>query len=299
MKATILLLLSMKNENGQFIGFSSPRYTQVPDEVFDELLSELTGAELKVLMYVIRRTFGFKRDSDHISLSQMVNGIVKKDGVVLDKGTGLAKDSVVRATKSLVEKGILIRKHFTTPEGGCQASEYSLKVIHTPLSENHDRGPVPEIGQGGVRKSDTQETDIQNTGMQNTVSTFGRIIQRPRVNAPVDKSIRDKREYVVHRIMETCRDKQSIAYYRKVARLLPEQAIHEALSQVKEADKLGRIKERPGAMFTDLIKRKAKELEIDFSAESSETKASKEPVREFTETTVAIEPMILAREGRR
>jgi len=100
----------MKNEKGQFIGFSSPRYTQVPDELFDELLSELTGAELKVLMYVVRRTFGFKRDSDHISLSQMVNGIVKKDGVVLDKGTGLAKDSVARATKSLVEKGILVRK---------------------------------------------------------------------------------------------------------------------------------------------------------------------------------------------
>jgi len=260
----------MRNENGQFIGFSSPRYTQVPDELFDELLSELSGAELKVLMYVVRRTFGFKRDSDHISLSQMVNGIVKKDGVVLDKGTGLAKDSVARATKSLVEKGILVRKLVTTPERGCQASEYSLRVIHTPLSKNHDRGPVPKIGQGAVRKSDTQDTDIQKTSI-----TFSNAVNKPIRRVPVDKSTWGKREYLAHRILETCRDKQSLAFYRKVVRLLPEQAIHEALSQVKEAEQLGRIRERPGAMFTDLIKRKAEELGIELVQENVELAAER------------------------
>jgi hypothetical protein len=29
----------------------------VPDQLFDELLVELSGAELKVLLYIIRRTF--------------------------------------------------------------------------------------------------------------------------------------------------------------------------------------------------------------------------------------------------
>ena len=43
-----------------FRGFRSPSYTQVPDELFDELLVELSGGELKVLLYIIRRTFGFK-----------------------------------------------------------------------------------------------------------------------------------------------------------------------------------------------------------------------------------------------
>lgn len=283
----------MKNEKGQFIGFSSPRYTQVPDELFDELLSELTGAELKVLMYVVRRTFGFKRDSDHISLSQMVNGIVKKDGVVLDKGTGLAKDSVARATKSLVEKGILVRKLVTTPERGCQASEYSLRVIHTPLSENRDRGPVPEIGQGVVRKSDTQDTDIQKTSI-----TFSNAVNKPIRRAPVDKSTREKREYLAHRILETCRDKQSLAFYRKVVRLLPEQAIYEALSQVKEADQLGRIRERPGAMFTDLIKRKAKELGIDFTKDDGANEMRAEQESRPAELSAPSEIMMVGRYGR-
>jgi len=109
----------------------------------------------------------------------------------------------------------------------------------------------------------------------------------------VDKSTREKREYLTHRILETCRDKQSLAFYRKVVRLLPEQAIHEALSQVKEAEKLGRIRERPGAMFTDLIKRKAKELGIDLIWEATESRPPKEQTAEFRDSGPADE-IILA-----
>jgi hypothetical protein len=59
----------------RFKGFISPRYTQVPDALFDELMAYLSGAELKVLLYIIRRTFGFKKESDNISLRQICNGI--------------------------------------------------------------------------------------------------------------------------------------------------------------------------------------------------------------------------------
>ena len=45
-----------------FRGFDSPNYTQVPDILFDERMAHLSGAELKVLLYIIRRTFGFKKD---------------------------------------------------------------------------------------------------------------------------------------------------------------------------------------------------------------------------------------------
>src|SRR5215213_3594469 len=74
-----------------FDGFASPSYTQVPDELFDVLMPSLPDAELRVLLYIVRRTFGFKRDADAISLSQMVSGIVTRDGRRLDAGTGLSK----------------------------------------------------------------------------------------------------------------------------------------------------------------------------------------------------------------
>jgi hypothetical protein len=53
-----------------FLGFQFPTTTPVPDEVFDVLMPQLSGAELKVLMYICRRTFGFKKESDSISLHQ-------------------------------------------------------------------------------------------------------------------------------------------------------------------------------------------------------------------------------------
>ena len=87
-----------------FKGFQAPYYTQVPDEIFDILLPYLGEAELKVLLYVCRRTFGFKKGSDRISKSQLENGITKKDGTKLDGGTGLSRRSVRLGVESLVKK---------------------------------------------------------------------------------------------------------------------------------------------------------------------------------------------------
>ncbi len=62
----------------RFAGFATPRYTPIPDALFDELLPDFSGAELKVLLYVMRRTMGFKKDSDTISLGQICAGITTR-----------------------------------------------------------------------------------------------------------------------------------------------------------------------------------------------------------------------------
>lgn len=72
----------------RYEGFSHPNYTPVPDDVFDLIAPQLTEAELRVLLYIVRRTFGFKKDSDAISLNQMIHGIKTRGGRVLDQGTG-------------------------------------------------------------------------------------------------------------------------------------------------------------------------------------------------------------------
>ena len=80
---------------------------------------------------------------------------------------------------------------------------------------------------------------------------------------------------------------------------MPERAIHEALSQVKEAEQLGRIRERPGAMFTDLIKRKVKELGLDFGKEYRDSEAQAESIQESHEISTPAEVMMAGRMGRR
>jgi Bacteriophage replication protein O len=281
----------MKNHEGKFLGFYTPRYTQVPDELFDELLSELSGAELKVLLYVIRRTFGFKKDSDLISLSQMVSGIEKKDGTVLDKGTGLHKDSVIKSAKSLVSKGILLRNRKNSVKHGYTATEYALNIRNNSLSEY----PTSDLV-GEKRQALPEKSDIQDTDKQNTFKTFRNASNKQMKRTPVDKSLNDKHEYIVDLILQTCRDKQSIVFYRKVVRLLSEQDIFEALSHVREAIQLGRIRERPGAMFTDLIKRKAKELGIELVNEIKENIPKHEKIRKSSKFYTPAE-IFVARES--
>jgi hypothetical protein len=84
-----------------------PNYTQAPNVFFDVWAPQLTEGELRVALYVIRRTFGFQKEADAISFTQLCEGIVTHDGRRLDHGTGMARSSVNRAIKGLEEKGLL------------------------------------------------------------------------------------------------------------------------------------------------------------------------------------------------
>lgn len=158
-----------------FLGFRSPNYTQVPDDLFDELMSELAGAELKVLLYIIRRTFGFKKTSEHISLSQIRHGITTRDGRVLDRGTGLSLSAAQSAIKALVAKGIILAQRNRSAQRGDEATTYRLHLlspgdggvqVDTASTVTESRqGGIPITGTGGYRKSVTQETVSQQTAV--------------------------------------------------------------------------------------------------------------------------------------
>lgn len=111
----------------RYEGFSEPNYTPVPDDLFDVIAPELTESELRVLLYIIRRTFGFKRESDSISLSQMVDGITTKDGRVLDRGTGLSRRGVMAGCQGLVDKQIISVTKGLSPAGDNEINVYSLR----------------------------------------------------------------------------------------------------------------------------------------------------------------------------
>lgn len=161
----------------RFQGFAKPNYTMVPDEVFDDLLSHLSGSELKVLLYIIRRTFGFKKSSDDISFSQICSGIITKEGKVLDTGTGLSSSTAQKAVKGLEEKQIILATRNYSDEKGNEPTTYSLNIISAPYIENHHRGvpffdhPHDENRHRGLaetdkalyRESPTQKTVVQQT----------------------------------------------------------------------------------------------------------------------------------------
>ncbi len=125
------------------------------------MLSELSGAELKVLLYIIRRTFGFKKSADDISLAQLTGGITTRDGRTLDRGTGLHQSTVLTALRSLTEKNVIVATRNQSREKGDEPTTYSLNV-RTPLPENPGRGSR-KIRLGRAGESGTQDTVEQDT----------------------------------------------------------------------------------------------------------------------------------------
>jgi hypothetical protein len=102
----------------RYPGIQAPTYTQTPDEIFDWIAPLLSEPELRVLLYIVRRTFGFKKGADAISIDQMCNGIVTREGRRLDYGTGLSRSPVQKALRALRAKNIILAQPQVDADGG-------------------------------------------------------------------------------------------------------------------------------------------------------------------------------------
>jgi len=149
-----------------YAGFSTPNTTSVPDDFFDVLAPNLSEAELRVLIYVIRRTFGFKKDLDTISLKQMVEGITTREGKVLDRGTGMSRPGVTRGVKGLTAKGIIVTTHNQSREKGYEATTYQLHFRSDPIETTLPRGSQPRYlahrNDVAIQETVKQETEKQD-----------------------------------------------------------------------------------------------------------------------------------------
>lgn len=143
-------------------GFYDPNYTPVPDDFFDVLLAHLTDVEVRVLLYIIRRTYGFKKRSDAISLSQITDGIVTSDGRRLDYGAGVKKDGAIAAVRRLEARGIIITQRHQSAARGHEPTTYTLRMNGTPLSSPPTRVVVStDKGSRGEREALVASTDKQ------------------------------------------------------------------------------------------------------------------------------------------
>ena len=93
-----------------------PNSTQIPDVILDEWLPVLSGAEFQVVMFVARKTFGWGKDRDRISLSQ------------IEAGTSLARSTISTACEGLRARGMLC----IIPGNRNTANTYWLNEDWTP-----------------------------------------------------------------------------------------------------------------------------------------------------------------------
>jgi len=123
--------------------------TATPDWVFDDVAPELGEAPLKALLYIVRRTSGFRKSADAISLSQFQHGITTRDGRQLDKGAGIKNRTVLlRALDELEARGIIGHQDALRDDGGHATTIYYL-LGPGQVGGGGGAPPPPPRGGGG------------------------------------------------------------------------------------------------------------------------------------------------------
>jgi len=133
----------------------APNFTKLPNVLIDEWLPFLSEVETKVLLVIMRKTFGWHKTRDRISLSQ------------LEEMTGALRQAVLRATKSLAEKGIITK----TVEGkmGDQQTFYDLLVNDSNNSyqcDEHTGTSVMNTPPPSVMNTPTKETLLKENSKE-------------------------------------------------------------------------------------------------------------------------------------
>lgn len=116
------------NSEHEFDGLPWPQYTAIPNEFFDFQMVNLSFSETRVLLYMFRRTFGYGQDDESISLDEMLYGRTASNGQTLDMGTGLTKEALLSAIRSLEEQGFIIVERYRSEDGGDEPSACRLNL---------------------------------------------------------------------------------------------------------------------------------------------------------------------------
>lgn len=145
-----------------------PNYTQTPNIIFD-LMPQMAEAELRVTLAICRQTFGFHRQADTLSISQ------------LQKATGLSRQGAINGLQAGMERGTITRQ----PDGNSFA--YGLQMA----PDAADAETVNQVDTAPVNLVDTAPPDDATS--QRSRPALVNLVDHSLVNV-VDTQKKDKKE---------------------------------------------------------------------------------------------------------
>lgn len=168
-----------KQERSPFHGFDRPEsnFFRMPNS-WTDITAEINNiAELKVVEYILRHTWGYQEYGvkKHITIDEFVNGRRRQDGSRMDKGTGLSERAVYDGLRKAVANGLIdeetdesdrgrIKKSYSLrmrengrADAALQSLQPGVQSLHPPLQALH---PDPQTLQvRGARNAPRTEKD--------------------------------------------------------------------------------------------------------------------------------------------
>ncbi len=237
-----------------FPGFSKPEtnFFRLPNEWTDITAHITSLAELKVVEYVLKHTWGYSEFDmvKKITTDEFMYGRKKKDGTRIDTGTGLSKPSVIEGLNNAVKQGLLeveiddsdrarIKKyyklHMKAPQ---EKNEPEAKETHADVNNLNI----------GVKNFNSRGKDALQRSEKDTKERYNNVTK---YNAP-DK---DEKEYYAKLLADKLGDQKSLTYYKIACQRFNPQTLMQKAAEII-ADGGAR---NPGAVFTEWLKKHSRQ----------------------------------------
>lgn len=138
-----------------------PNYTQIPNILFDYWMPKLSAHDFKVLLAIARKTCGWHKNADRISLSQLMNIC------------HMSKAGIVHSLKRLEDLKLIKKIKSKSSKGDCNTNTYELIIHAEEGGISEDQGVVcqkdyPSLPERlpVVCQADTQKKPIQKKPIQ-------------------------------------------------------------------------------------------------------------------------------------
>lgn len=135
-------------------------FTPIANEIIERLVNtDLLGSEFRILLFIIRKTYGYQKKKDRISLSQF------------EKWTGLSRPTVVKTLKNLMSRNMIVK--VVLPDDGIEytfVKDHESWVVNTALLVKHNdigsKARLTETSKHGLthkRKKEINTKEIAET----------------------------------------------------------------------------------------------------------------------------------------
>lgn len=165
-----------------FSGFSIPKqnYSKLPHALIDHLPDFETVGELKVVLYVLRHTWGYSEYgiAKRITTDEFMHGRKRNNGRIddsvndrIDGGCGLSKDSVIDGLRRAVEHGFLIVEEDASDAARIKKS-YALNILAedqnqvSTFSTSGQEVTTPAIGNPDIRVRKSRHRTEKETNIK-------------------------------------------------------------------------------------------------------------------------------------
>ena len=152
-----------------FTGFEHPKqnWSKLP-HAFINALDKITSlAELKVILYILRHTWGFQEfdKPKRITLDEFQNGRKRRDGSRLDAGVGMSKNAIRDGLKRAVTDGFIFQIS-DDRDAARNSHEYNLVMVAT----SDCRGQEVDSLQSEVATRSEKDTTERNKEKRHVAS---------------------------------------------------------------------------------------------------------------------------------